>query len=215
MILEYLTVGPFQENSYILGDEGAGEGILIDPGHDPEAILDRVAALKLRITAIVNTHAHIDHVGGVPEIMRRLKVPFRLHEDDMPLLKAIPRQAEMFGLPPLEVPPVESYLKEGMTFRVGSIDVRIIETPGHSPGSVTLVVGKNDLIAGDVLFAGSIGRTDLWGGDFQILKSSIRDKLFPLGDECRVWPGHGPETTIGEERRTNPFVGDGARFTDF
>jgi len=211
MILEYLTVGPFQENSYILADSDSGEGILIDPGHDPEAILDRVAELGIRITAIVNTHAHIDHVGGVPEIQRQLKIPFRLHAADRPLLKALPQQAAMYGLPPLQVPEVESYLKGGDRFTVGTLEVEIIETPGHSPGSITLKVG-DDLIAGDVLFAGSIGRTDLYGGDFGILKSSIRDALFPLGDHCRVWPGHGPETTIGEERRTNPFVGDGAPY---
>jgi hydroxyacylglutathione hydrolase len=212
MILEYLTVGPFAENSYILGDEKARVGILIDPGHDPQAILDRVRELGLRIEAIVNTHAHIDHVGGVPAIQKALGVPFRLHAADMPLLKALPQQAAMFGLPALSVPEVESHLEEGQTFRVGSLNVRVIETPGHSPGSVTLIV-DDDLIVGDVLFAGSVGRTDLYGGDFGVLSRSIRERLFPLGDGCRVWPGHGPETTIGEERRSNPFVGDGAGFS--
>lgn len=207
MILEYLTVGPFAENSYILGDETTGDGVLIDPGHDAKAILARVQRLGLRIGAIVNTHAHIDHVGGVAEVQRRLKVPFRLHRNEEPLLEALPMQAAMFGLPPIEVPKVDAWLVEGERFRVGTLDVLVIETPGHSPGSVTFKVGERDLIAGDVLFAGSIGRTDLPGADHQTLIDSIVGRLFPLGDDLRVWPGHGPETTIGEERRFNPFVG--------
>jgi glyoxylase-like metal-dependent hydrolase (beta-lactamase superfamily II) len=209
MILEYLTVGPFQENSYILADGDTGQGVLIDPGHDPRAILDRTAALGIKIAAIVNTHAHLDHVAGVAEIQKKLGVPFRLHKEDLPLLEALPHQAALFGLPPLEVPPVESFLADGQRFRVGSLEVEVIHTPGHSPGSVTFKIGE-DLIVGDVLFAGSIGRTDLPGGDFKTLLRSIRDRLFPLGDHCRVWSGHGPETTIGEERKTNPFVGEGA-----
>jgi hydroxyacylglutathione hydrolase len=209
MIIEYLTVGPFQENSYILGDEATGEGVLIDPGDEADLILARVRDLKLSITAIVNTHAHIDHVGAVAEIQRKLGIPFRLHAADMPLLEALPQQAALFGLPPLTVPKVASHLVEGETFRVGSLTVRVIETPGHSPGSVTFQVG-DELISGDVLFAGSVGRTDLYGGDFETLSRSIRGRLFPLGDHCRVWPGHGPETTIGIERKSNPFVGDDA-----
>lgn len=212
MILEYLTVGPFAENSYILGDEETGDGILIDPGHDPKAILARVKELKLTISAIVNTHAHIDHVGGVEEVQRRLGVPFALHRKELPLLEALPMQAQMFGLPPIRVPQVDDWLTAGQRLKVGGIDITVIETPGHSPGSVTLKVERAgveglDLIAGDVLFAGSIGRTDLPGGDYDTLIRSITGQLFPLGDECRVWPGHGPDTTIGAERRTNPFVG--------
>lgn len=212
MILEYLTVGPFAENSYILGDEATGDGILIDPGHDPKAILARVKALGLTISAIVNTHAHIDHVGGVAEVQRQLGVPFALHEKELPLLEALPMQAQLFGLPPITVPQVDDWLTEGQRLKVGGLDITVIETPGHSPGSVTLKVERAgvpgvDLIAGDVLFAGSIGRTDLPGGNYDTLIRSITLKLFPLGDACRVWPGHGPDTTIGDERRGNPFVG--------
>lgn len=209
MILEYLTVGPFAENSYILADETTGEGVLIDPGHDPKAILVRVRQLKLTISAIINTHAHIDHVGGVADVRRALGVPFRLHRKEQPLLEALPMQAAMFGLPEIEVPKVDDWLAEGQRFKVGGLDVLVIETPGHSPGSVTFKVGEKDLIAGDVLFAGSIGRTDLPGGDHQTLIDSIVNRLFPFGDDVRVWPGHGSETTIGEERRYNPFVGTG------
>lgn len=212
MILEYLTVGPFAENSYILGDEETGDGILIDPGHDPKAILARVKALKLTISAIVNTHAHIDHVGGVAEVQRQLGVPFALHQKELPLLEALPMQAQLFGLPPITVPQVDDWLTAGQRLKVGGLEITVIETPGHSPGSVTLKVERAgvpgvDLIAGDVLFAGSIGRTDLPGGDYDTLIRSITLKLFPLGDACRVWPGHGPDTTIGDERRGNPFVG--------
>jgi hydroxyacylglutathione hydrolase len=209
VILEYLTVGPFQENSYILGDESSNEAILIDPGHEPERILDRVAELGVEVLSIVNTHAHIDHVGGVNRIQEKLGVPFRLHRGDLPLLNALPQQATMFGLPPIQVPRVDSYLTEGERFTVGKIDVLVMETPGHSPGHITLVVNEKDLIVGDVLFAGSVGRTDLPGGNYETLFRSIRDRLFPLGDDCVVWPGHGPTTTIGEEKRSNPFVGLG------
>jgi hydroxyacylglutathione hydrolase len=209
MILECIPVGPFQENTYLLGDETTGDAVLIDPGHGAGPVLDRARALGLTVRAILNTHAHIDHVGGVAEIQRRIPVPFRLHELEMPVLQALPRQAEMFGLPPIEVPKVDGYLHGGERIPLGNLQVEVIETPGHTPGGVTFRVG-DDLIVGDVLFAGSVGRTDLPGGDTATLIDSIRNRLFPLGDGCRVWSGHGPETTIGEERRTNPFVGEGA-----
>lgn len=209
MILECLTVGPFQENTYLLGDDATGDAVVIDPGHGAGGVVDRAEALGLTLRAILNTHAHIDHVAGVAEIQRRIPVPFRLHEKEMPLLQALPRQAEMFGLPPVVVPRVEEPLRGGERIPVGGLEVEVIETPGHSPGGVTFRVG-DDLIVGDVLFAGSIGRTDLPGGDYDTLIDAIRGRLFPLGDACRVWSGHGPMTTIGEERRTNPFVGEGA-----
>jgi hydroxyacylglutathione hydrolase len=233
MILEYLTVGPFAENSYLLADSDTREGILIDPGHDPGAILARVAELGLRITAIRNTHAHIDHVGGVEAVQAALgPLPFSLHRFELPLLEALPAQAAMFGLPKIVVPRVDHFLEDGEVFRVGGLEVQVILVPGHSPGSVAFRVGPagwsgggagapgaavgpgapaKDVIAGDVLFAGSIGRTDLPGGDHDTLLDSIRTRLFPLGDDTTIWPGHGPETTIGEERRYNPFVGETPR----
>jgi hydroxyacylglutathione hydrolase len=225
MILEYLTVGPFAENSYILADSATREGVLIDPGHDPEAILARVAELGLRITAITNTHAHIDHVGGVEAVQKALgPLPFCLHRLDLPMLEALPQQAAMFGLPRIVVPRVDHFLEDGERFRVGGLEVEVIFVPGHSPGSVAFRVGAagwgaavgpedaaKDIIAGDVLFAGSIGRTDLPGGRHDTLLESIRTRLFPLGDDITIWPGHGPETTIGEERRFNPFVGETPR----
>lgn len=209
MILEYLTVGPFQENSYILGCPETRQALLIDPGHEPEAILDRVEQLGLKVVGIANTHAHIDHMAGVVPIQARLGVPFRLHRDDLPLLQSSPQHAAMFGLPPVEVPIVDSFLTDGECFTIGRIEVEVIFTPGHSPGHVTFKVG-GDLIVGDVLFAGSIGRVDLPGGSWPTLEHSIRRRLFPLGDACRVWPGHGDPTTIGEERKHNPFVGEHA-----
>ena len=215
MILEFLTVGPFQENSYILGDETTGEAVLIDPGHAPEAILARVKKLGLKVMAITNTHAHIDHVGGVEVVQKALGVPFRLHREDLPMLNALPQQAKMFGLPPIVIPTVDQFLEEGDRFRVGNIEVEVIHTPGHSPGSVSFKVGPDDVISGDALFAGSIGRTDLPGGDHEQLLESIRTKLFPLGDAVRVWSGHGPETTIGEEKKFNPFVGETPRIVEW
>lgn len=209
MVLEYLTVGPFQENSYILGCPTSRRAVLIDPGHEPDAILRRVERLGLTVTAIVNTHAHIDHMAGVVPIQKKLGVPFRLNRADLPLLQAAPQHAVLFGLPPVEVPEVESFFTDGEHFPVGELDVEVIFTPGHSPGHVTFRVGE-DLIVGDVLFAGSIGRVDLPGGDGRALEHSIKARLFPLGDQFRVWPGHGEPTTIGAERLHNPYVGENA-----
>lgn len=208
MILECFTVGPFQENTYLLGDEVTGDAVIIDPGHGVEGVLDRVSELRLTLRAILCTHAHIDHAAGVAEIQRRFPVPFRLHELDVPLLDRLPQQAAMFGLPPIVVPRVDEPLRDGERIPVGGLEVEVIHTPGHSPGGVTFRIG-DDLVVGDVLFAGSVGRTDLPGGSHATLLRTIMDRLFPLGDQCRVWSGHGEMTTIGEERRTNPWVGEG------
>ncbi len=207
MIVRSETVGPFAMNCWILGDPATREGFIVDPGDEIDSLLEIVAAEKLNLKWILNTHAHIDHVAGVAEFKRRTGLPFYLHRDDRFWVEALPRQAAMFGLPAPEVPGIDHELKEGDRFRIGALETEVIHVPGHSPGHVCFWFPSERLvIGGDVLFAGSIGRTDLPGGDHDLLIDGIRRKILPLGDDVRVCPGHGPETTVGEERKHNPFL---------
>jgi len=200
------TVGPFAENSYFLVDLSTREAIAIDPGDEPDRLMEVVRSRDLKVRYILNTHAHIDHVGAVDALQRATGAPFHLHRDELDLLRAVPAQAAMFGLDAPPVPEVTAYLEEGQTFQVGGLPlISVVETPGHSPGHVSFVVGKI-VISGDALFQRSIGRTDLPGGDHELLLRSIRTKLLTLPDETKVYPGHGDPTTIGEERRWNPFL---------
>jgi hydroxyacylglutathione hydrolase len=203
------TVGPFAENSYFLVDEPSREAVAVDPGDEPERLLEIVKRHDLRVKWILNTHGHLDHVGAVAALQEATGAPFRIHEADLFLVEAIPEQAALFGLSPPPIPRVDGHLKEGDVFTVGNgaLRIEVLETPGHSPGSVTLRAG-HDLIVGDALFAGSIGRTDLPGGDTETLLRSIREKLLGFPDDTRVHPGHMGSTTIGRERRTNPFLQD-------
>jgi glyoxylase-like metal-dependent hydrolase (beta-lactamase superfamily II) len=198
--------GMFAENCYLLIDEQAGECAIVDPGEEAGLILHKVKESGAKPTGIWLTHAHVDHVLGVPRIVEETGVPVWLHPADRPLYDAVPEQANWFGLAPvshLPAPPNE--LSHGMRLRVGMIDVEVRHAPGHSPGSVCLIV-PGVAFTGDVLFAGSIGRTDLPGGNAETLIASIERELLPLSDDTIVYSGHGPETTIGRERRTNPFL---------
>jgi glyoxylase-like metal-dependent hydrolase (beta-lactamase superfamily II) len=206
MIIERLTVGPFQENTYLLAAARGGEAFAIDPGGETDLLLQRAEEADLSITAIVNTHGHIDHIAGAAELSRRLDIPFRLHDADRFLLDGVDEACAMFGLPPLEAPELGPALADGEILRLGELAIEVIHTPGHSPGSVTFHA-EGHLFVGDVLFAGSIGRTDLPGGDFATLMRSIFHRLvdrFP--GPTRIHPGHGPESSLAEEMASNPFL---------
>lgn len=206
-----LTFNPFQENTYIVYDH-TGECVIFDPGcfsQEEEAELsDRIESLKLRPVRLVNTHCHIDHVLGNRFVAGRYGLEPETHRGELPLLEAMPQQAMMFGMPVAGPSPAPGrFIEEGEWIAFGETRLRAIFTPGHSPASLSFFCEEDRfLIAGDVLFYGSIGRTDLPGGNFDTLINSIRHKLFPLGDDVRVYSGHGPETTIGFERRHNPFL---------
>ena len=211
LFLEVFPVGPIQANCVLLGDRNAGELVVIDPGEEAERIADRVQQSGLRPISILHTHGHLDHVGGTAELARLLGagLPIGLHPDEVELYSRAPLQAQMFGLE-VEAPPnPDLMLRHGDCVSVGSFELEVRHTPGHSPGGVCFVVSGGEeplVIVGDVLFSGSIGRTDLMGGSFPVLETSIREQLYTLADQTRVVCGHGPDTTIGQERASNPFV---------
>lgn len=206
MVLETFPVGMLQCNCTLLGDEATGEAMVIDPGDNVAEILKRLAAHKLKLKQIVVTHAHIDHVGGALRLKRATGAPILLNENDLPLLDMMDVQAAWLGVATPEVAPPDENAREGMVVGIGSHKAQVLHTPGHTQGSISLhFVPEKLLLAGDTLFAGSIGRTDLPGGDQRQLLFSIHDKLMTLPDETRVVPGHGAETTIGVERETNPW----------
>lgn len=212
MILGTAADGPFQKNGYVLGCERTNAAVYIDPGDEVEQLLGFIAERGLRVSHILLTHAHVDHVSGVAEAKRRLQAPIHLHRADQALYDNAARQGAMFGITVEQPPPVDRYYdgQEPITF--GDYQVAVHHTPGHAPGGVCLAVTKSGdpgapaLFAGDNLFAGSIGRTDLPGGDYEVLMKAITEVLFAFPDESIVYSGHGPETTIGRERRSNPFV---------
>jgi hydroxyacylglutathione hydrolase len=207
MILESFAVGPLACNCTILGDEEAHEAIVIDPGDDISRIHKRLAELGLKLKQILITHAHIDHVGGALKLKRLTGAPIYLNENDLPLLKMMAVQATWLGIPTPETAPPDDTLRDGQTVGPDHYPAQVIHTPGHTQGSVCLHFAPlNLLIAGDTLFAGSIGRTDLPGGDFDQIIRSLHSRLLTLPDETKVLPGHGPGTTIGEERQSNPFL---------
>ena len=211
MLIESRAAPPFMKNGYLLADEETREGVLIDPGDEVGELLDLVEGHGLRIVYILLTHAHLDHVTGVGRAKAILGCPVVLHSDDRPLYDAVVEQGFAFGFRVERQPPPDRFYAAGDVFRFGRYEVRAHHTPGHSPGGVCLEVAGPDLarpvlIVGDTLFAGSIGRTDLPGGDMDTLLASIRNVLFAFGDDADVYPGHNEPTTIGQERRTNPFL---------
>jgi len=211
MILESAAVAPFYKNGFVLGCERTREAVLIDPGDEVEELLAFIVRQNLSVQSILLTHAHVDHVSGVAEAKRRLGVSIYLHRDDLFLYDQAADHGRLFGLDVEQPPPVDLFYQGAGPLAFGDYDVFVHHTPGHCPGGVCLQVGGRgepgkDLFVGDTLFAGSIGRTDLPGGDYETLLRSITGVLFPLGDDARVYSGHGPITTIGDERRTNPFV---------
>ncbi|MDZ7288874.1 MAG: MBL fold metallo-hydrolase [candidate division KSB1 bacterium] len=200
-----LTVGPFAMNAYILWCSHTLAGILVDPGDEVDLLIKTIEEMKIKPERIIITHAHLDHVWHVKSLQQRLPIPLALHRDEVPVLQMLAWQAQAFGFEAPEPPRVDGYLAEGDEVRFGEVTMRILHAPGHSPGSIILY-GEDIAVVGDVLFQGSIGRTDLPFGSYETLMRSIRQKLLTLPDHVRVLPGHGGETTIGAERRNNPFL---------
>ena len=209
MIHEILAVGPLQCNCSVIGDETTHEAMVIDPGDEIEEVLAIVRKHQLQVKRIVITHAHIDHVGGAMKLRAATGAPILLNQNDQALLKMLDMQAAWVGMASPGKVEIDHSVGAGDTVKAGSLVAEVIHTPGHTEGSVCLYFApEKKLIAGDTLFAGSIGRTDLPGGDHATLLASLRSVLFAFGDEARVYPGHGPDTTIGRERRTNPHLHD-------
>jgi hydroxyacylglutathione hydrolase len=229
LIHEVIPVGMLQCNCSILGDPETREAIVVDPGDEVERIVEILERHKLKVLAIVSTHTHIDHVGGLAALHRITGAPVFMHEGDLELYRKLDMQAQWLHVPTPEMTEVEQFLREGDAVKWGGYEARVIHTPGHTPGSLCLYIPKREvqtpkeaatptrgkignggdesrLIAGDTLFAGSIGRTDLWGGSFPEIMKSLHTKVMALPDETLVLPGHGEATTIGEERQSNPFL---------
>ena len=210
MILEMLTVGPFQENCYIIGDEDSGVGVVVDPGDEAARIALAVEQANLEVGSIIVTHAHIDHVGAVAALVDEYTCPVLMHAESEPMLKQLPTQAIMMGLKLGKVPAVDRHIGDGDVLEVGELRLRSLYTPGHAPGHLAFYVEDQGLVlSGDALFAGSVGRVDLPGGSMEVLMRSIEERLLTLPDETTVYPGHGPQTTIGNERTSNPFLQGG------
>jgi hydroxyacylglutathione hydrolase len=207
-----IPVGLLQCNCSIIGDPVTREALVIDPGDEVTRILELLGRHKLTVKAIVSTHAHIDHVGGLSKLRQYTGAPILMHREDLPLYQGMEIQAAFLGVPTPEITDVDQLLKEGDALNWGSFAANVIHTPGHTPGSVCLYMPKETgtpaprLFAGDTLFAGSIGRTDLWGGSMEQITGSLKGKLMQLPDDTVVYPGHGALTTIGKERHTNPFL---------
>ena len=210
MILEMLTVGPFQENCYVVGDEETGAGAIVDPGDEAARIALAVEQTNLEISQILITHTHIDHVGAVASLVDEYSCQVLMHAEAEPMLGQLPTQAMMMGLRFGEVPTVDRHIEDEEVIEVGGLQLRSLYTPGHAPGHIAFYIESEGLLlSGDALFAGSVGRVDLPGGSMEVLMRSIEERLLTLPDETRVYPGHGPETTIGNERVHNPFLQGG------
>lgn len=205
MIINTIVVGPLEVNCYILGCEDTKEAAIIDPGDNADEIIKTIDSEGLKPVYIINTHAHFDHIGAVKTIQDHFKIDFLLHKDDLFFVDNASAQARAFGLDPIPKPDVNKYVNNGDKISLGNKVIGVIHTPGHSPGCVCYLI-DNNVFVGDTLFAGSIGRSDLPGGSHETLITSIKEKLFPLGNNTLVYPGHGPSTTIEEEKEHNPFL---------
>jgi Zn-dependent hydrolases, including glyoxylases len=208
--IDVRTVGPFQENCYLVVDEETNRAVLIDPGHEGEVVLDMVRRSGAALEAIWLTHAHIDHIGAIAAVRRKFDVPVHLHPADLPYYTRLSaKAAEMYGVPYEQPDGPHAELSEGQEMSVGNLRFSVMHVPGHAPGLVSFN-GHGVALAGDLLFAGSIGRTDLPLSDPFAMDASL-DRISTLHDDTVVYPGHGPATTIGEEKRSNPFLSGRAR----
>lgn len=210
--MKFLTVPVthYQQNCTLLWCQSSGIGAVVDPGGEIDTIVEAAENAQIRLQKILLTHGHMDHVGGVAELAKKLHLPIEgPHRADQFWIEALPQQAQMMGFPPVEGFAPDRWLENGDTVTVGDLTLEVLFCPGHTPGHVVFFHRPTKLaLVGDVLFAGSIGRTDFPGGNHDTLVASIRERLWPLGDEVRFIPGHGPMSTFGHERRTNPFVAD-------
>jgi len=202
-----VPVGPFQANCFLV--RSGDDVVVIDPGAEPDRIAVLLDSWELQPRAIVLTHAHVDHVGGVAGLVRKYGIPVYLHAADLPLYERAAEHGAMFGVPVESPPPPDHWLEHGQTLRLGQIEFEVRHAPGHSPGGVVLV-GEAEAFVGDCVFAGSIGRTDLPGGDTGTLLSAIREQILTLPSTMTLYSGHGPATTVGTETESNPFVGRNA-----
>ncbi len=205
MIVKSLPTGPLEVNCYIVGCEATGKAMVIDPGGDVPAILALAAENDLTVVCVVNTHGHFDHIGGNRRLLEATRAELMIHAADRPLLERADEHAAVFGLTAEPSPAPDRELVDGEILRLGELEFKVIHTPGHSPGGICLWSGDY-VFVGDTLFAGSVGRTDLPGGDHAALIRNIREKLLLLPEPTRVCPGHGPLTTIGREKDHNPFL---------
>jgi len=213
MIIEVRATAPFYKNGFVVACERTHEAVLIDPGDEVDELLAAVRDFDVDVRCVLLTHAHVDHVTGVAAAKDALDVPVYLHRDDLFLYQRVVQHGQLFGVRVEPQPPIDVFYTPGQTIAFGDLQAAVHHTPGHCPGGVCLAVGKpgtapKELFVGDTLFAGSIGRTDLPGGDYNVLIASIRSVLFPFGDDAVVHSGHGPDTTIGREKATNPFLQD-------
>lgn len=209
MIQKTLVVGPFQCNCMLFACEKTKEAILVDPGDEPNRILEEIGFSGFKIKYLLHTHGHLDHIAGTAKVREKVQAPVCVHKDDHFIFQQLPMQGRLFGLEYEPAPLVEHFLVDSERLRFGEMELEVLHTPGHSPGSVCFRLidnGSETLLSGDTLFKQSVGRSDLWGGDHHTLVKSIKERLFVLDDDLQVFPGHGPSTTIGLERRTNPFL---------
>jgi glyoxylase-like metal-dependent hydrolase (beta-lactamase superfamily II) len=211
LIIKSLAVGPIMANCFILGCEETLEAAVIDPGDEADRILYTLAESNLTTKIIINTHGHFDHVSANKQLKDATGAPILIHPLDAPMLDKLSSSAAAWGLSADNSPPPDRNLEDGDEITFGNITLTVIHTPGHTPGGISLH-SDGQVFVGDTLFAGSIGRTDFPGGSFATLRQSIQQKLFVLGDDVKVYTGHGPPTTIGEEKRDNPFVGEKASY---
>lgn len=205
MILEKLTVSPLLENCYIVGDASTMQGLVIDPGDEAERIAAAIKRLGLTVAKIVNTHGHVDHVGAVASLKGILGAKFYLHPAEKMHLERLPQTAAAFGIKDAGVPEVDVDLADGDTILVGELAMRVVHTPGHTPGHCILVFDEH-AFCGDLIFAGSIGRTDFPGGDYPTIVDSLEKAILTLPDPTHLYPGHGPATTVAIEKQYNPFL---------